>query len=78
MFTEEKAIASARQEYRVFFTRMATEGLAWHLHKTGSGVTLMRADAAFDVPLPIIVRNVHAMTEQTMVNALSAALRRAA
>ena len=78
MFTEEKAILSARTGYRAAFRRMATEDKAWHLHKTGSGTALFRADAAFDVPLPILVRNVHAMSEQTMVNALSAALRRAA
>ena len=78
MFTEAKAIESARQGYRACFKRMATEGQAWHLHKTGSGAALFREDAKFDVPLPVIVRNVHAMSEQTMVNALTAALRRAA
>ena len=78
MFTEDKAIASARQGYRACFKRMAFGGHAWHLHRTGSGAALYRADAVFDVPLPIIVRNVHAMSEQTMVNALSAALRQAA
>lgn len=78
MFTETKAIESARQGYRACFRRMATEGKAWHLHRTGSGAALYRDDAVFDVPLPIIVRNVHAMSEQTMVNALTAALRREA
>ena len=78
MFTEDKAIASARQGYRACFKRMATEGHSWHLYRTGSGAALYRDDAVFDVPLPIVVRNVHAMSEQTMINALTAALRRAA
>lgn len=76
MITEEKAIASARTQYRAMFKTMAITGCAWNLHKGGSGAVLLQEGATMDVPLPIIVRNVHAMAEQTMVNALSIAIRR--
>jgi hypothetical protein len=76
MLTEEKAIASARTQYRAMFKSMAASGVAWHLHRGTHNVVLLREDAQMDVPLPVIVPNVHAMAEQTMINALSAAIRR--
>jgi hypothetical protein len=58
------------------FKSMAASGVAWHLHRGTHNVVLLREDAQMDVPLPVIVPNVHAMAEQTMINALSAAIRR--
>jgi hypothetical protein len=78
IFTEEKAIAAARGQYRALFRDMAASGVAWNLHRGSHNVVLLRADAQMDVPLPVIVPDVHAMAEQTMINALSAALRRVA
>lgn len=77
MLTEEKAISSARMQYRAMFRSMATSGVAWNLHRGTHNVVLLRADAQMDVPLPIIVENVHAMAEHTMVMALSTAWKRA-
>jgi len=74
--TELDAIKSARTQYRAMFKSMATSGVAWNLHTGHTNVVLLRSDAHMDVPLPVIVSNVHAMAEQTMVNALSLALRR--
>lgn len=79
MQTEAQTIASARGQYRAMFRSMAASGAAWHIHKGGAGSPVLLIEgAAMDVELPIIVRNVHAMAEQTMVNALTAAIRRAA
>ena len=78
MFTEAKAIESARQQYRAMFRTMATSRTAWHIHKGVSGAVLLIDGAPMDVQLPVLVQNVHAMAEQTMVNALTAAIRRAA
>lgn len=79
MQTEQQTIASARGQYRAMFRSMAASGAAWHIHRgsTGNPVLLIEG-APMDAPLPIIVHNVHAMAEQTMVNALTAAIRRAA
>lgn len=76
--TEEKAIASARTQYRACFKSMSVSGVRWNLHRGSHNVVLLREDATMDVPLEIIVSNVHAMAEQTMINALSAAVRRRA
>lgn len=77
MFTEQNAIASARTQYRAMFKNMAASGNKWNLHRGSASVVLLQDGASMDVDLPIIVPNVHAMAEQTMVNALSAAIRRA-
>jgi len=76
MLTELNAISSARTQYRAMFKNMAVSGVAWNLHRGTHNVVLLRADAHMDVPLPVILANVHAMAEQTMVNALSNAIRR--
>ena len=75
MLTELNACQSARGQYRAMFREMAASGVAWHLHRGTHNVVLLREDAALDVPLPIILHNVHCMAEQTMINALVARLR---
>lgn len=74
---ELKAIASARTQYQAMFKSMARGG-QWNIHRGSAGPVLLIAGASMDVDLPIIVRNVHAMGEQTMVNALSLAIRKGA
>lgn len=71
--TELQVIKSARGQYRAAFRQMANGG-TWTLSRGVSGVVLHmdgegRADAA---PL---VRNVQALSEEAMVNALSVAWR---
>lgn len=72
MNTEAQAIESARQQYRIAFRKMACGG-KWNIYATRSGVSLDLDGCQFG---EILVRDVQAMAEQTMVNALSAALRR--
>lgn len=76
MLTEEKAISSARGQYRAFFREMAASGVRWNVHLGTHNVVLLREDAHMDVQLPMLVHDVHAMSEQTMVNAVVNALRR--
>lgn len=66
--TPESSI-QVRRQYRLFSHRMASEGMRWNLHAiTGTDqFTLMREDAVFDVPLPIAVPNVQAMTEDNLI-----------
>lgn len=75
--TELQIIQSAKNQYRAMFKSMAASGAPWNIHKGSQGPVLLIAGAHMDVDLPIIVSNVHAMAEQTMVNALSSAIRRA-
>jgi len=75
MLTELNAINSARTQYRAMFKSMARAGVAWNIHRGSCNVVLLQQGAPMDVELPILLRNVHAMGEQTMVNALSQALR---
>lgn len=72
---ELQAIKSARGQYQAMFRSMARGGV-WNIHRgsTGNPVLLIE-DAQIDGELPIIVRNVQTMGEQTMANALSVALR---
>lgn len=56
MMTEEKAIASARTQYRAAFRAMTCGG-AWSLFATQSGVTLDRAGTH----LVVLVADVQAM-----------------
>lgn len=78
MPSEAQAIASARTQYRAMFRSMAASSVHWHLYGGSASVVLLREDAQMDVLLPIIVRHINAMSEQTMVNALSTALRHGA
>ena len=72
MQTEIEAINSARTQYRAAYWSMAGSSARWHLCQGTAGVVLLSEPCE----QPKLVANVHAMTEQTMVNALSAALRR--
>lgn len=76
MLTEEKVIASARTQYRAMFKAMAASRTPWDIHKGASGAVLLMRGAPMDVALPVLVKNAHAMSEQTMVNALSVAWRK--
>lgn len=76
MLTEIQAINTARTQYRAMFRTMAAGGRPWHLHRGSCNVVLLQEGATMDVDLPIILRNIHTMGEQSMVNALSAAMRR--
>ena len=69
-------LEGARIQYRGLFRRMAADGMRWNLHNGSASVVLLREDATMDVPLPIILRDVQAMSEQTMVNRLHDALSR--
>ncbi|WP_315127291.1 hypothetical protein [Comamonas antarctica] len=74
MQTEIQATQSARTQYRAAFKSMAAGG-SWHLFQGCVGVILMRQEEGEN--RPILVADVQAKAEQTMVNALSIALRRA-
>lgn len=75
MLTELQATQSARIQYRAVFKSMAVSGMRWNFHKGSANVVLLREDATLDVPLPIILSDVQAMSEETMINKLCAALR---
>ena len=65
----QKIFDSVRNQYRAFYRRMAFEGMAWHLHHTPGTdqYSIFRRDAKFDVELPIVIHNVHCMTETTLL-----------
>ena len=70
----DKACLSARTQYRAMFRTMAGSGSAWHLHEGSGAPVLLKHGATADVQLPLLVPNVHAMTEEYMVQRLWAAL----
>ena len=61
------AIASARAQFRTCFKTMAARGTRWHLHAGSSGVVLMEQGTFEDYDAPVLVSNVQAMSEDTMV-----------
>lgn len=73
----QQILDSVRNQYRCFYRRMAFEGMAWNLHRTPGTdqFSIFRSDADFDVPLPIVVCNVHAMTEARLLSAVQTILR---
>lgn len=79
--TEAGMIQGAKTQYRNYFRTMAIGG-RWHLYRAPVGETLSGVivapseDMARDAE--ILVHDVQGMAEQTMVNALSAAIRRMA
>lgn len=77
MITEQKLIESARWQYRAFFRVMAASGVTWNFHVGTQSVFLSQHGATMEVPLPVLLTNIQAMTEETMVNRLSEAWRRA-
>lgn len=66
-------LAGLRTQYRAMFQSMAVGG-RWHVHRGSAGLVLLRDDATLDVDLPIILRDVQAMCEQTMIDRAHAAL----
>lgn len=76
MFTEEKLISSARTQYRTMFRAMAASGVNWNFHISTVGPVLLQQRAIMDVHFPVLLKNVHAMAEQTMVNQIVFAFRR--
>lgn len=64
-----QALASLRFGHRALFMRMATENMRWHAHRVPGTwqVAIFREDAVFDVPLPRVIDNVQAMTEDTLI-----------
>lgn len=84
--TELEALLSLRTQYRAAFKRMAANIGAerFHVHAGSVGVVLMphsTAPVPAGAPIyaaPVLVRDVQNLTEQQAVNALSAAIKRAA
>lgn len=76
MFTELEACRSARFQYRAMFQSMARSNAPWHFHKGSSNVVLLQDDGKKNEALPIILKNVQSMSEQTMINALVVAIRK--
>lgn len=73
-----KQISGLRTQYRAMFRHMAVAGGHWNVHRGSAGLVLLSEHATMDVQLPVLVANVEAMSEKTMVNAVSAALARGA
>jgi len=78
--TELGMIQGARIQYRNYYRTMAMGG-RWHVYRAPAGETLSGVILAPVGDMPagseILVSDVQAKTEQTMANALSAAIRRA-
>lgn len=72
MLTQIDLIKSARGQYHAAFMQMARSTVAWHVYRSNTGVLIAEGGENFR----ILVKNVHAMAEETMVNALSEKLRR--
>jgi hypothetical protein len=70
-------LVSVRRQFRAFFPRMAVECVPWHLHRVPGTdqFSIFRDDAVFDVPLPRVVANVHAMTEEQLLARVTNLLR---
>lgn len=77
MITEEKLLASARTQYRTMFKSMAFSGVNWNFHIGSAGPVLLQHGAKMDVPLPVLLTNIQAMQEETMINRLADAWRKA-
>lgn len=73
MITKNDAIEQARRQFRMCFQSMATSCSAWHLYADKDGVRLENSSNWPNLPngLELLVANVHAGTEQQMVNAIS-------
>jgi hypothetical protein len=73
--TRAQQLQGARNQFRALFREMATRGDSWHIYALDNDWTalpLMSENAKFDIePVAVIVRNVQAMTEQQLVNALA-------
>lgn len=74
----EKIFNSIRTQYRACYKRMAFDGMRWNLHCVPGTdrFTIFREDAEFNgANLPLAVRDIHAMTEQTLINKVHAIIR---
>lgn len=72
--TTQQMLNAARTQYRAMFYTMAVEGGHWHLHHIPGTprVCLMRDDALWDIPEPpVVVPDVHAMTEEQLTAKLA-------
>lgn len=69
MSTLQPILNGVRTQYRAMFKRMAFDGHAWNLHSIPGTdrYCLLRDDAVMDVPMPVAIRNVHAMTESALI-----------
>ena len=59
-------LSGLRTQYRAMFREMSMGG-SWNVHRGSAGLVLLRSDAVCDVPLPVLVRDVQAMTEAAML-----------
>lgn len=62
-----------RTQFRTLYRQMACGG-QWNVHRGTAGFVLLIDGAHMDVPLPIVLRNVQAMTEETLINRAHAVL----
>lgn len=62
-----KQISGLRTQFRTMFRTMAVGG-RWHVHRGSAGLVLLAEGARMDVPLPIILHDVQAMTEDRMAS----------
>ena len=67
MKTKNDAIEQTRRQFRLMFQTMAVSCAAWHLYATRDGVAIAQEGEH----LVRLVANVHAATEQQVVNSLS-------
>lgn len=67
MITKNDAIEQTRRQFRLMFRTMAMSCAAWHLYATRDGVAIAQEGEH----LVRLVANVHAATEQQVVNSLS-------
>jgi hypothetical protein len=64
----DDVLTQVRRQHRTFFARMGSEGVRWHLYRVPgtNQFSLFREDATFDVPLELVLENVHAMSEEQL------------
>jgi hypothetical protein len=67
-------LSSLRTQYRALYREMSCTGQSYNVHRGSAGLVLLVDGAPCDVPLPVLVRNVQAMTEQTMLARVQTAL----
>lgn len=76
MVTELQISQSARAQYRAAFKTMAADpGRRWHLFAHRDGIVLLPSGDELMSRHYLVVQNVQAMTEETMINKLSIAYR---
>lgn len=68
-------LAGLRTQYRAMFHTMATGG-RWNVHRGTAGLVLLQDGAPMDVPLPVLVRDVQAMSEVRAIQTCHDAMQR--